>query len=267
MSEQQWCAFITGGAQGIGKATAHRLLRDGWAVTLADIDEEAGREAAEEFSRLGPALFQPTDVADEGQVAGAIGETARRFGGLDLVVNNAFVTYWAKITEAELAEWNRVLAVNLTSIFLTTKYAEPYLRARRGSIVNIASVHALTGLHANAEAYASTKGGIVALTVALAVSLGPDIRVNCICPGLVDSYPWAKSGRRRITDWPAHRHAQHPVGRMGKPEDIAAAVAFLASPDASFITGENFVIDGGITKKVTHHREVQTEKCKVQKAK
>jgi len=251
MGEIQKCAFITGGAQGIGEATAHRLLSDGWAVTIADIDEEAGAEAEEELGALGPVLFQPTDVSDEGQVMRALTETVRRFGGLDLVVNNAYATYWAHVTEADLAEWRRVLAVNLTSIFLTSKYAEPYLRARRGSIVNIASVHAITGLHGNAEAYASSKGGIVALTTALAVSLGPDIRVNCISPGLVDSYPWAKSSRRRINDYPAYRHLQHPAGRIGKPEDIAAAVAFLASPAAGFITGEHLLVDGGMTTKVT----------------
>jgi NAD(P)-dependent dehydrogenase (short-subunit alcohol dehydrogenase family) len=245
------CAFITGGAQGIGKATAHRLLRDGWAVTVADIDVEAGTEAEEELGALGPVSFQPTDVADEGQVVQAIRETIRRFGGLDLVVNNAFATYWAHVTEVDFLEWNRVLAVNLTSIFLTTKYAEPYLRARRGSIVSIASVHAVTGLHANAEAYATSKGGIVALTTALAVSMGPEIRANCISPGYVDSYPWAKSSRRRINDYPAYRHAQHPAGRIGKPEDIAAAVAYLASPAAAFITGEHLIVDGGMTKKIT----------------
>jgi len=245
------CAFITGGAQGIGKATAHRLLSEGWAVTVADIDNEAGNEVEEEMAALGPISFQPTDVADEGQVVRALAESVCRFGGIDLVVNNAFTTCWMKVTEMDFAQWNRVLAVNLTSIFLTTKYAEPYLRARHGSIISIASVHSVTGLHANAEAYASSKGGIVALTNALAVSLCPEIRVNCISPGLVDSYPWAKSRRRHINDYPAYRHNQHPAGRIGKPEDIAAAVAYLASPAASFITGEHLLVDGGMTKKVT----------------
>jgi len=251
MGDLQKCAFITGGAQGMGKATAQRLLSAGWAVTIADIDDEAGTEAETELSVLGPISFQPTDVADEGQVARALGEGVRRFGGLDLVMNNAYATYWAHVTEVDLAEWNRVLGVNLTSIFLTTRYAEPYLRARGGCIVKIASVHALTGLHPNAEAYATTKGAIVAITNALAVSLAPEIRVNCICPGYVDSAGWAKSRTRRINDFPDYRHAQHPAGRIGKPEDIAAAVAFLASPAAGFITGENLVVDGGMTKKVT----------------
>jgi len=251
MADLQKCAFITGGAQGMGKATAHRLLREGWAVALVDIDNEAGMEAEAELSVLGPVLFQPTDVADEGQLVQAIRETIRRFGGLDLVMNNAYATYWARVTEVDFTEWNRVLAVNLTSIFLTTKYAEPYLRARRGCIVNIASVHAITGLHANAEAYACTKGAIVAMTNALAVSLRPDIRVNCVSPGLVDSAPWWKSSKRRINEYPAFRHSQHPAGRIGKPEDIAAAVAYLASPAAGFITGEHLIVDGGMTKKFT----------------
>jgi NAD(P)-dependent dehydrogenase (short-subunit alcohol dehydrogenase family) len=247
----QRVALITGGAQGIGRATTVRLLRDGWAVVMADIDEEAGQDALDEYRGLVALLYVPTDVADEGQVRHAVEETADRCGGLDLVMNNAFTTYYRPITEVTLEEWNRVLAVNLTGVFLTTKHAVPHLRARRGCIVNIASTRALMA-HPTADAYGATKGGVIALTHALAISLGPEIRVNCISPGWIDSYGWAKRSRRHAMKCTKERHAQHPVGRMGKPEDIAAMVSFLASPAAAFITGENIVVDGGMTKKMIY---------------
>ena len=247
MTDQK-CAFITGGAQGMGKATAQRLLSAGWAVTIADIDEEAGEETVEEFRDLGPILFMPADVCEEGHLHRALTETVSRFGGLNLVMNNAYAsTNWLPIAQVTLATWNRVLAVNLTSIFLTTRYAESYLRARRGCIINIASILAMR-THPNVIAYGASKGGIIALTHALAISLAPEIRVNCISPGTVDTTPWRKSRHRRPSAYPADRQQAHPVGRVGYPPDIAGMVAYLAS--ATFITGQNFIVDGGITTKM-----------------
>ena len=251
MMDEQRCAIITGGAQGIGKATAQRLLRDGWAVAIADIDEEAGRETAEEYRDLGPLLLSPCDVADEAQVERMVAETAARFGGIDLLVNNAYASANGPLTELSLEAWNRVLAVNLAGPFLCAKHAVPHLRKRRGSIVNIASTRALMS-EPHTEAYSASKGGIVALTHALALSYGPDVRANCISPGWIEVGEWKKSTQRRA---PQHSEAdrfQHPVGRVGVPEDIAAMVAFLASPDAGFITGQNYVIDGGMTKKMIY---------------
>ncbi|MHB0935398.1 MAG: SDR family NAD(P)-dependent oxidoreductase [Armatimonadota bacterium] len=248
----QRVALITGGAQGIGRATTVRLLRDGWAVVMADIDEEAGHDALDEYRDLGPALwYVPTDAGDEEQVRRAVAETVARFGGLDLVMNNAYNTFYRPITEVTLEEWNRVVAVNLTGVFLTTKHAVPHLRERRGCIINIASTRALMG-RPNADAYGATKGGVISLTYGLAMSLGPEIRVNCISPGWIDNYGWAKRSKRRPMQCTEERHSQHPAGRMGQPEDIAAMVAYLSSPDAGFITGENIVIDGGMTKKMIY---------------
>jgi len=248
MNDQQKCAFITGGAQGIGKATAYRLLSEGWAVIAADIDEEAGEEATAEFRDLGPFLFMPTDAGDEGQLHRAIVETLGRFGGIDLLMNNAYASApWMPLAHITLDVWNRVLAVNLTGIMVTAKYAVPSLRERRGSIVNIASILALR-THPNVAAYGASKGGIIALTHALAISLAPDIRVNSICPGTVDTTPWRKGRRRNRMGYDQERQRMHPVGRIGDPPDIAAMVAYLAS--ATFITGQNFVVDGGIIVKM-----------------
>jgi len=250
MSEQR-CAVITGGAQGIGKATTRRLLGEGWAVTIADIDEEAGRETEEEYRNLGPLLFVPTDVADDAQVQRMVAETVARFGRIDLLVNNAYTSAGGVMTELSLEAWNRVLAVNLTGAFLCAKYAVPHLRALRGCIVNISSTRALMS-QPNTEAYSASKGGLLALTHALAVSLGPEIRVNCISPGWIETGDWKKVRLRRTPEHSDADRKQHPVGRVGVPDDIADAILFLASPDAGFITGQNFVIDGGMTKKMLY---------------
>lgn len=245
------CAVVTGGAQGIGKATVRRMLAAGWGVVIADLDADAGQETAAEYASLGPVLAVPTDVADEGQVARAIAAAEARFGGIDLVVNNAATAAGGPITALTLAAWNRVVAVNLTAVYLTAKYAVPSLRARRGSIVNIASTRALMS-EPHSEAYAATKGGIVAITHALAISLGSEVRVNCISPGWIETSEWQAVARRRTPEHSEADRAQHPVGRVGVPDDIANLIHFLASPDAGFITGQNFVVDGGMTKKMIY---------------
>lgn len=150
-----------------------------------------------------------------------------------------------------LDEWNRVIAVNLTGAMLCVKHAAPHLRAARGAIVNIASTRALMS-EPNTEAYAASKGGIVALTHALAMSLGPDVRVNCICPGWIDSAPWQKKSKRKTPQWSEQDHTQHPAGRVGEPMDIANMAVYLLSEKAGFITGQNFVVDGGMTKKMIY---------------
>lgn len=244
-------AFITGGAQGIGRAIAERFLQEDLCVALADSDAEAGAETAARLADIGPVRFILTDVSDEAQVRHAVDETVREFGHLDILVNNAGVGHRAPVAELSLADWQRVLGVNLTGAFLCAKHAAPHLRASGGSIVNIASTRALQS-EPDTEAYAASKGGLVALTHALAVSLGPAVRVNCVSPGWIDVSAWKKAATAKPAILTDADHRQHPAGRVGTPEDVAALVAWLVSPEAGFVTGANVVLDGGMTRKMIY---------------
>jgi NAD(P)-dependent dehydrogenase (short-subunit alcohol dehydrogenase family) len=246
-------AIITGGGQGIGKGMAKYFLDLGLRVVIADIDTEAGKETAEEYSAQGKIIFVPTDVRNEGSVQNAVQQTLATFGRLDALINNAGIANAqnAPVEELTLTAWNNMLATNLTGCFLFAKHAAPSLRKTRGAIVNIASTRALQS-EPHTEAYAATKGGLVALTHALAISLGPDIRVNCISPGWIVVNAWKKSSQRTDPHLKPIDHQQHPVGRVGEPQDIAAMAAFLISDAAEFITGQNFVVDGGMSRKMVY---------------
>ncbi len=244
-------ALVTGGGQGIGKAVALKLLDSGMRVAIAEADAEAGRETEAEFKAKGEILFIETDVTREADVKRAIELTEARLGGLDALVNNAGINIVKPLAELTLDEWHRVIDTNLTSILLFAKHAAPALKAREGAIVNIASTRALMS-EPNTESYAASKGGIVALTHALAASLGPDIRVNCISPGWIDVSAWKKSSQRKPATLRKEDHAQHLAGRVGRPEDIGAMAAYLIGPDSGFITGANFVVDGGMTRKMIY---------------
>ena len=224
-------ALVTGGAQGIGAGIASHLAARGWQVAVADI---RGRS---------PHFFLRCDVAREPDVKRSIGRIIRRFGRLDALVNNAGLAgpHDGPLEKLELRRWQRRLDVNLTGPFLMAKHCAPHLRRARGAIVNIASTRALQS-EPDTEAYSASKGGLVALTHALANSLGPRIRVNCVSPGWI-----AHKGKLTRKD-----HAQHPVGRVGRVEDIAEIVAFLLSEASGFTTGQNFVVDGGMTRKMIY---------------
>lgn len=223
-------ALVTGGAQGIGRGIARALGGLGWQVAVADV-----RRSSDFF-------FVRTDVSREAAARACVRAVAKRFGRLDALVNNAGIAdpHSGPVEKLDLREWNRRLGTNLTGPFLMAKHAAPHLRRARGAVVNIASTRALQS-EPDSEAYAAAKGGLVAFSHALAMSLGPAVRVNCVSPG-----------------WIAHQtvgrkdHAQHPVGRVGRDEDIAALVAYLLSDAAGFITGQNFVVDGGMTKKMIY---------------
>ena len=223
-------ALITGGARGIGAAIAARLARDNWDIVIADRDSAAtGRSVI-------------CDVSDESAVTALIDGVRATEGRLDALICNAGFGITKPLADLTLAEWSSVLGTNLTSIFLLVRAAETLLRAANGAVVTIASTRAHMS-EPNTEAYAASKGGIVALTHALAISLGPDVRVNCISPGWI------------LTKGPAptkEEHAFHPAGRVGTVEDIAAMAAFLIGPDSRFITGAEFVIDGGVTRKMIY---------------
>lgn len=244
-------AIVTGGAQGIGKATAQRLLAEGYAVMIADIDDEAGRETEQELLGQGSAQYLHADVGVEDEVRHLIEQTLVAFDRLDALINNAGIGISKPLEELTAAEWSRVLATNLTGAFLCSKYAAPHLRAHAGAIVNIASTRALQS-EGNTEAYSATKGGIVALTHALAISLAPAVRINCVSPGWIDVSEWKKRARRRPSPITPEQHAQQPVGRVGRPEDVAAMIAYLLSAEAGFITGQNFVVDGGMTRRMIY---------------
>jgi NAD(P)-dependent dehydrogenase (short-subunit alcohol dehydrogenase family) len=243
-------AIVTGGGQGIGKAIVKRLLDQAWRVVIAEMDEEAGRATLEEYHLLGESVFMHVDISDEAAVRAAVRETIASFRRLDALVNNAGVFINKPLAKLILAEWNRVLSVNLTGTFLCSKYAAPHLAKTRGSIVNIASTRALMS-ESDTEAYSASKGGIVALTHSLALSLGPEVRVNCISPGWIEVSGWKKKGRGAAV-LSEMDHKQHPAGRVGRPEDIASLAAYLISAEAGFITGANFVVDGGMTRNMIY---------------
>jgi NAD(P)-dependent dehydrogenase (short-subunit alcohol dehydrogenase family) len=247
------CALVTGAGQGIGRATARRLLAEGWAVVIAEIDREAGREAENELAPRGPCLFLPTDVSQEADVRNTVAAALARFGRIDGLVNNAGIAKPRNtdVTDLQIVDWNWVIGTNLTGAFLCARYAATHLRAARGAIVNIASTRALMS-EPNTEAYAASKGGLVALTHALAISFAPEVRVNCISPGWIDVSGERKSGARESASLSAADHAQHPAGRVGRPDDIAEAVAYLLGDKAGFVTGANLVIDGGMTRKMIY---------------
>jgi len=247
-------AFVTGGARGIGYGIAERLAGNGWRVVIADIDGDAGREAAEAITRSGSAEFRPCDVTDEASVSEAMTTAHGEHGRLDGLVNNAGVAdpHGAPVEQLELADWRAVLDTNLTGAFLCTKHAAAHLRERgAGAIVNIASTRALQS-EPDSEAYAASKGGLLALTHALAISLGPTIRVNAVSPGWIDVSRIRPAHEQYSADIEASDHAQHPAGRVGTVADIAALTAFLLSEEAAFITGQNHVADGGMSRRMIY---------------
>ncbi len=238
-------AVVTGAAHGIGRATARALLDAGYAVVLADLDADRGRDAEATLAERGPAAFIACDVAQPDQIEHMVDQALERFGRIDALVNNAGIGYHATLAELTLDEWNRVLATNLTAAFLCTQACLPQLNQRRGAVVNIASTRALQS-EADGEAYAASKGGLIALTHAMAVSLGPAVRVNCISPG------WINVSDKPSDAFDARHHDQHPAGRIGEPDDIARLVVYLLSDAAGFITGANHVVDGGMTHKMIY---------------
>ena len=226
--------LVTGGARGIGAAIAARQSRDGWRVVIADREPPAAAPADARFVRA--------DVSHEHAVAMLVESIRRDEGRLDGLVCNAGCMIRKPIAALSLDEFNRVLATNLTSTFLLARAAEALLRAARGAIVTVASTRARMS-EPNTECYAASKGGLVALTHALALSLGPEVRANCISPGWIDTH----GEPLRPED-----HAQHPAGRVGRPADVAALAAFLLGPESGFVTGAEFVADGGMTRKMVY---------------
>ncbi|MBL7184198.1 MAG: SDR family oxidoreductase [Anaerolineae bacterium] len=242
-------ALVTGGASGIGRATALLFAREGAAVSVVDLDEVGGQAMAHEIVKEGrQAIFVRCDVTQAGDCQQAVQQTVDELGGLDILFNNAGIIRRATVLETSEAEWDRVMAVNVKSVFLLSKYAIPVMaQAGGGVIINTASGWGLVGGR-KAAAYCASKGAVVLLTKAMALDHGQqNIRVNCICPGDTDT-PMLRDEARQLGESDERflaAAAERPLQRIGRPEDVAQAALYLASDASSFVTGTALVVDGG----------------------
>jgi 3(or 17)beta-hydroxysteroid dehydrogenase len=246
-------AFLSGAARGIGGATAKLMAEAGAMVVIGDVLEEAGRKTAKEIN----ALYVSLDVTSEASWAAAMGATIKKFGKLDVLVNNAGIFNGKGVEDASIDEWHRLVAVNLTGVVLGTRAALPHLKKTKGNIVNLASVAGLVGSQLD-PLYSLTKGGVTLFTKSTALEFGRKgygVRVNSIHPGVIETDMGEKTFVMRAqqqgtNDTDKARQATlalHPIGRLGMADDIAKGIVFLASDDASFMTGAGLVMDGGWT--------------------
>jgi NAD(P)-dependent dehydrogenase (short-subunit alcohol dehydrogenase family) len=243
---QDRVVVVTGAGSGIGLASSRRLAAEGATVVAADIDESAARAVAEETG----GIFWPVNVADEDQVRELFDGVAARFGRVDVAFNNAGISPPDddSILTTGLDAWKRVQDVNLTSVYLCCKYVLPHMQAAgKGSIINTASFVAILGAATSQISYTASKGGVLALSRELGVQFAREgIRVNALCPGPINT-PLLQELFASDPERAQRRLVHVPMGRFGEPEEIAAAVAFLASDDSSFITASSFIVDGGIS--------------------
>lgn len=252
VSHMRKIALITGGGQGIGQAIALAFAQEGYGISIADIHEDKGLETIELLRPFTEdAHFMKVDVSRTEEVEQWMERTSREFGGIDVLVNNAGIMHNTDVLELSAEQFQRVISVNLGGTFHCSQIAARMMKAqeRGGAIINISSTRSVMS-EPNTEAYSASKGGISALTHAMAVSLGGyGIRVNAISPGWIE-----------VRDESSYVHTetdknQHPAGRVGRPEDIATACLYLASEKAGFITGQNLTIDGGMTVKMMYVEE------------
>lgn len=242
-------ALITGGASGIGCATALLFAREGADVAIADLNAQAGEAAVDEITRSGArAIFEPADVTRAADCRRLTERAIREFGQIDILFNNAGIIRRATILDLSEEDWDRVMAVNVKSIYLQSREVIPQMqKAGGGSIINMASGWGLAG-GAKAAVYCASKGAVVLLTKAMAIDHGPQkIRVNCICPGDTDTgmlraeaQQLGEANDRFLAD-----AAKRPLGRVGSPDEIAQAALYLASDASTFVTGTALVVDGG----------------------
>ncbi|KUP26891.1 3-oxoacyl-ACP reductase [Kocuria rhizophila] len=239
-------AVITGGASGIGLATARRLAAEGARVVIADIDPVTGEKAADEVG----GMFVRVDVTDREEVENLYARTYEEYGSVDIAFNNAGISPAddASILDTDIDAWRRVQEVNLTSVYYCCKYAIPYMKEQgKGSIINTASFVAVMGAATSQISYSASKGGVLSMSRELGVEFAREgIRVNALCPGPVNT-PLLKELFAKDPEKAARRLVHVPLGRFAEPEELAAAVAFLASDDSSFMTASTFLVDGGIS--------------------
>ncbi len=244
--EGQKTALVTGAASGIGAAVAERFLRSGYQVAFFDIDGRAARATASRITFPERKVVLEGDVSNEQHVKEAVTRTVADLGSLDVLINNAGIEINGTVVDLSGEQWERQLAVNLRGVFLFAKYSIPQMRVRGGSIINISSVHALVSWP-RCAAYDATKSAVIGLTRAMAIDHGSDgIRVNAICPGYIETpllEQWFATGA--VTKEEVSKF--HPLGRIGKPNDVAEVALFLASDAASFISGTYITVDGALT--------------------
>ncbi|OIU72421.1 SDR family NAD(P)-dependent oxidoreductase [Rossellomorea aquimaris] len=236
---------ITGGANGIGKSLVEHFSELGDVVHFFDKDREGGERLEREQVKMGySAVFHHTDVASHEEIKNGFQAIRRNHDSLDVLINNAGISKFKSFWEMTPEDWNTIISANLSSVFHCSREAAGLMKDKGGTIINIASTRARMS-EPHTEAYSASKGGIASLTHSLAITLGEyKIRVNSISPGWIETGDY--SALREID------HSQHPSGRVGKPEDIARTCRFLADPENDFITGENLVVDGGMTRKMIY---------------
>jgi NAD(P)-dependent dehydrogenase (short-subunit alcohol dehydrogenase family) len=242
-------ALVTGGASGIGKATAELFAREGARVAVADFSAE-GRETVQAIkSAGGEAIFLPVDVSDSGQVTRMVEAALAAYGRIDILFNGAGILYYGTVLETDEQAWNRVLSINLTGTYLCCRAVIPHMiRQGGGSIINVASTVGAHDACANAVAYVTSKGGVTLFTKAVAIDHAKQgVRVNALVPGATDTPMIRKA---IAPDDLQALAASQPIGRLGRPEELAKAVLFLASDDASFVTGSAMYVDGGQAAKI-----------------
>lgn len=247
MDYREKTVIVTGAANGIGRCIAQTYASKGASVVIADIDTVGGNKCLDEIASLGGRnIYLKTDVSNPGEIENLFKKVEKDYGTLDILINNAGVSRWKSPYELSVEEWDDIINTNLRSVFLCSREAARLMRNRGGgSIVNIASTRAIMS-EPFSEAYAASKGGILAITHALASSFSPDnIRVNCISPGWIET--GAYDSLREVD------HKQHLSSRVGRPPDIAVACLYLTAEGNDFINGENIVIDGGMTRKMIYH--------------
>jgi 3-oxoacyl-[acyl-carrier protein] reductase len=244
-------ALVTGAASGIGRATAALFGEEGAKVMCADLDGGGAEQVARQIADGGgEAASTQIDVSRGGDCERMVRETVERWGRLDVLVNNAGIYFVLPLAQVPEEEWDRLIDINLKGVYLGCKHAIPQMVSQgKGVIVNTASIAGLRGF-ANWTTYSASKGGVVQLTKALAMELARlNVRVNCVCPGIIDTGMFDQAVRMTGTDrveLAATIGQGHPMGRIGQPEEVAAAILFLASEDASFITGVSLSVDGGL---------------------
>ena len=250
---------ITGGGAGIGRGIAWHFARHGYAVSITDRDTQAGKEALQVMREAGTkAVFVPGDISKPSDVTRWLNETRAKLSVPDVLINNAGIEIRKDVLKLAIAEFDRVIATNLRGTFLCSQGAARMMAKRRrapgearGTIINIASTRAFMS-EPGTEGYTASKGGIVALTHGMAISLAAHrIRVNCVSPGWIETGDWQKAAKARTPHHSKADREQHPVGRVGTPEDIAKACRFIAE-DAGFMTGQNLILDGGMTVKMIY---------------